>query len=176
MIYWLFITRCLTFVLNDLLRLYMAIKFFVSVSVLSSIWTRHIIFQALFELCLFLKKKAKRCPLRPGKTPFSGCPRSSRKSEVGPVSLNIERVYWYVDSCTPVIKAQYRFEFNGQPPTQASKQASKRTWPCTCTAVPCYRRLLHVWDRTLVPRKVRPKDVLAVKIYCRGHFHVRRLR
>ena len=53
----------------------MVIKFFVSVSVQSSIRTRRFIFRALFELCLFfLEEKAKRCPLRPGKTRFPDVP------------------------------------------------------------------------------------------------------
>ena len=77
MIFWLCITSWLTFVLYDLMCLYMVIKFFVSVSVQSSIWTRGFIFRALIRvMSLFKIKKGLKMSITSWKDPFSGCPRS----------------------------------------------------------------------------------------------------
>ena len=53
----------------------MFIKFFVSVSVIFSIQTDAIFFELFSRFFWVISFKAKRCPVRPTKTRFSGCPR-----------------------------------------------------------------------------------------------------
>ena len=75
MIYWLYITHCLTFILNDPLRLYIWLYSFLSACLSYPQFEQDTSFFKLFSSYVsFFKKKAKRCPLRPGKTRFSGCP------------------------------------------------------------------------------------------------------